>query len=55
MNVIGIDLHTNRFTGWYRNEPSSVDSPKAIETFDLNGFWAGSIFQNPDSGHLCPH
>jgi hypothetical protein len=47
MNVIGIDPHTNRFTCCYRNEQSSVDSPKdkRIETFDLNDFGLAQFFK----------
>jgi hypothetical protein len=47
MNFIGIDLHTNRFTGCYRSEQSSVDNPrdKRIETYDLNGFGLAQFFK----------
>jgi transposase len=47
MNFIGIDLHTNRFTCCYRNEHSSVDSPKdkRIETFELNEFGLAQFFK----------
>jgi transposase len=41
MNFIGLDLHTNRFTCYYRDEKSPADNPakgKVIKTFDLNIF-----------------
>jgi hypothetical protein len=37
MNFIGIDLHTNRFTCYYRDECRSDDpKDKVMKSFDLN-------------------